>query len=421
MKVAYLTTEYPSVSHTFIRREIQALERRGVEIQRIAVRGWNAPLVDPADIRERDLTKYVLRGGLRAVAGATLGWAVRRPLRLARMLRLGSKLGRRSRPGVLYHWIYVAEACVVARWMAQSGAQHVHAHFGTNSATVAMLVGILTDTSTSFTIHGPDEFDRAGGFAIGEKIRRSSFVAGISSFGRSQLMRWVDGSQWSKIHVVRCGLDREFLAELPSPLPTHPRFVCVARLSSEKGHLLLLQALRRLLDGGLECELVLAGDGEMRHEVEALIDELELGDHVRITGWISGEQVREELRDARALVMPSFVEGLPVVIMEAMACGRMVISTAIAGVPELVIHGETGWLMPPGDVDALEARMRECLEATPEECERLAGAARRRVAEMHDIDVIAEGLAELFADRESSFSKGEIGPSRRRGEVSLHG
>jgi glycosyltransferase involved in cell wall biosynthesis len=176
-----------------------------------------------------------------------------------------------------------------------------------------------------------------------------------------------------------------------------PRLVCVGRLCEQKGQLLLVQALQRVIAGGRACELVLAGDGEMRADIEALVERHLLQPHVRITGWIGSAQVREEILAARALVLPSFAEGLPVVIMEAMALRRPVITTFVAGIPELVHDGVSGWLVPAGDVDALASAMVACLDASPDTLARMGEAAHERVLARHDVDCEAAKLATMFA------------------------
>jgi glycosyltransferase involved in cell wall biosynthesis len=275
----------------------------------------------------------------------------------------------------------------------------MHAHFGTNSAEVAMLVHALGGPTWSFTVHGPTEFEKPRFIGLAEKIRRSAFVVAISSFGRSQLYRFVEHQQWAKVHVVHCGLDADFLvASATAPAPSR-RLVCVGRLCEQKGQLLLVEAVSRLAEQGVELELVLAGDGEMRADLEALIARYGLKERVRVTGWISSSQVRNEILAARALVLPSFAEGLPVVLMEAMALRRPVISTYVAGIPELVHPGEHGWLVPAGDVDALVEAMRICLNTPVDFLTRMGDAARERVLAAHDVDKEAAKLGALFRGR----------------------
>jgi colanic acid/amylovoran biosynthesis glycosyltransferase len=396
MKIAYLVNQYPKVSHSFIRREILALERQGFDVERIAVRGWGDTLVDPEDQRERARTRYVLQGGALALAGAVLRQLCSSPLRFLRTLGLASRMGRRaSRPWPI-HMIYLAEACRVLPWLEQAGTRHLHAHFGTNSAEVAMLVHALGGPPYSFTVHGPEEFDQPEFLHIAEKIRRSAFVVAISSYGRSQLYRWIGQRDWPKVEVVHCGIEPAFHAGANTPPPAAPRLVCVGRLCEQKGQLLLVAAIDRLVRKGTAVELVLAGDGEMRPEIEALIERCALQKHVRITGWIGSDTVRAELLAARALVLPSFAEGLPVVVMEAMALRRPVLSTYVAGIPELVRPGREGWLFPAGDVDALVAALEEALALDPAALAAMGEAAHVRVLERHAIDTEAAKLARLF-------------------------
>lgn len=394
--VAYLVNQYPKVSHSFIRREILALERQGVTVQRVAIRGWADDVVDPEDMRERERTQYLLQGGPWPMVLAVLGALFSAPARFFAALVLATRMGWRADRALPFHWIYLAEAALLHRWLKRSGARHLHAHFGTNPAEVAMLARVLGGPPYSFTVHGPEEFDKPLAIGLGEKVRRAAFVVAISSFGRSQLLRWVQHDNWPKIHVVHCGLEAAFHAVSASAPPDVARLVCVGRLCEQKGQLLLVQAVAQLAQRGIRVELVLAGDGEMRPDIEALVRSTGTGHLVRITGWINGTQVREEMLAARALVLPSFAEGLPVVIMEAMALRRPVITTFVAGIPELVRQGEEGWLVPAGDVDQLAAAVADCLEATPDALNRMAEAAHTRVLARHDIDVEAAKLGVLF-------------------------
>jgi colanic acid/amylovoran biosynthesis glycosyltransferase len=395
-RIAYFVNQYPKVSHSFIRREILALERQGYEILRIALRGWDAELADNADEREREQTRYVLQAGVGGLLLAVLRILFVHPIRFFLALQLALKMGIRADRPWFFHLIYLAEACRINPWLKAFGACHVHAHFGTNSAEVVMLANAIGGLSYSFTVHGPEEFDKPEFLGIREKVRRSAFVVAISSFGRSQLYRWVNYVDWPKVHVVHCGLDQTFYDAPAAPFSMALRVVCVGRLCEQKGQLLLVDAVSHLIRKGIELELVLAGDGEMRSELEALIIQCKLQGNVRITGWISGEKVKEEILSARALVLPSFAEGLPVVIMEAMALRRPVLTTYIAGIPELVTSGENGWLFPAGDVEALVAALEVLLAAPVELLEKMGEAGHLRVRECHSVDVEAGKLAQLF-------------------------
>ncbi|MFZ2629001.1 MAG: glycosyltransferase family 4 protein [Rugosibacter sp.] len=409
LRVAYLVNQYPKVSHSFIRREIQALERRGLEITRIALRGWQDRLIDAEDLRERGKTRYLLEDGISWLFVALLRTMLAKPVRFASALFLALRMGRRAdRPWPL-HLACLAEACRLVSWLEESGAQHLHAHFGTNSAEVAMLAHVLCGIPYSFTVHGPEEFDKPEFIGLREKIAHAAFVVAISSYGRSQLFRWSRSADWSKVRVVHCGLESAFYEVPLVALPRRPRLVCVGRLCAQKGQLLLIEAAAALRREGMDFELVLAGDGEMRGEIEAAVERHGLAAaHVRITGWISGEQVRAEILAARALVLPSFAEGLPVVVMEAMALRRPVLTTFVAGIPELVVAGESGWLFAAGSVDELVTAIVDCLETSDEDLDCMGTMARQRVLARHNVDREAAKLATLFQDSVLADSVAEV-------------
>jgi colanic acid/amylovoran biosynthesis glycosyltransferase len=396
MKIAYLVNQYPKVSHSFIRREIAALEALGMTIARYTLRRTREPLADSEDERELALTSAVIAGPAYLRISEALATALSGPARFFRALALAIGIGWNSDRSVLLHLAYLIEAAVVAAWCKRDEAAHIHAHFGTNSATVAMLASALSGLPWSFTAHGPEEFDRPLGIGLGRKIESAKFAIAISSFGRSQLWRWADHPRWHKIKVVHCGLDASFLMETAKPMPQRPRLVCVGRLCEQKGQLLLVEAAGLLKARGVDCEIVLAGDGPLRNEIEAAILAAGLEDRISITGWISGERVRDEIWNARALVLPSFAEGLPVVIMEAMALERPVISTSVAGIPELVVHGETGWLAPAGDAIALAKAMSEALSLETRALADMGRRGKARVLERHDAMVEAGKLKALF-------------------------
>ena len=323
--------------------------------------------------------------------------ALTRPWKFCRALAATLQAGRRSRRGRWRHVIYLAEACVLRAWLERAGVSHLHAHFGTNPATVALLCRLLGGPPFSFTVHGPEEFDAPESLNLGRKIKHAAFVAAVSSYGRSQLMRWCRHEDWSKLHVVHCGLDRDLLDRVPMALTDAPRFVCLGRLCEQKGQLLLVEAARRLDQQGVRFELVLVGDGELRKPLDHLIEQYGLTDRIKITGWQSGDQVMQWIDSARALVLPSFAEGLPVAIMEALALGRPVISTYVAGIPELV-NRQCGLLIPAGSVDHLVEAMRVTTEASTRELARMGEVGADRVRKRHDVRIEAGKLATLFAD-----------------------
>lgn len=399
MRVAYLTNQYPKVSHTFIRREILAMERLGLMVQRIALRGWDGEVVDGLDRAERERTTYLLRHGLLPLLAASMRACVSAPRRFFRALGAALEMSVRAMRPLPYHLVYLGHACRLLELFHEKPVEHLHAHFGTNSAEVAMLLNILGGPTYSFTVHGADEADNGKYLHFDRKVQHAKFVTAISSYTRSQLMRHVAPADWHKIHVVHCGLDAESFAipGVASDLPNAPRFLCIGRLSAEKGHLILLDAFHQVATRHPEASLILAGDGPLRSVLEDRIRELGLEDQVTITGWICGKTVREEIVASHVLVQPSLQEGLPVVIMEAMALCRPVISTYVAGIPELVVPGEVGWLVPAGNVETLAAAMEESAACPKEKLHRMGAAAYERAVKRHSIDVEAKKLASLFA------------------------
>ena len=408
MRIGYFTNQNPAVSHTFIRREMRALEALGESVIRYALWTADENILDPEDKVEQQQTKYILKAGVAEFLRCVVRAVIKHPGRIVRAVQLAMKIGWRSERGMLRHFAYVIEAIVLANWCRRDGVQHIHAHFGTNSAAIAMLASQLSGIAYSFTAHGSEEFEKAPLLSLDVKVRNAAFVVAVSSFGRSQLMRWLPSSQWEKIALVHCGLNQQFLNIQPSQPPQAPRLVCVGRLGEHKGQLLLVAAARRLHDAGIKFTVVLVGDGPMRPLIEEAIRQNRLADYISITGWVTGEQVQAEIIGCRALVLPSFSENMPIVIMEALALGRPVISTYVAGIPELVQAGKSGWLVPASDEVALAQAMNEALTASVDRLATMGLAGRAYVSEHHDALKEAAKLQELFQaviDTSQSLSK----------------
>lgn len=396
MRIAYLVNQYPGISHTFVRREIQALERQGVEVVRFAIRPAKDAVIAVEDADEASKTRHILCERKTALATTIVRQALSNPVSAAYALFDAVGLGARSEAGLLRHGIYWAEALALAAWLQQGRVTHLHAHFGTNSATVALLAARLTGATFSLTVHGPEEFDKPGLIGLPEKIARAAFVVGVSSFGVSQLRRQAPPVAWPKIKLIRCGVEPAFYAGPAIPLPDAPRFVSVARLSAQKGQMTLIEAAASLKREGRAFEIRILGDGEMRADLEAAIAREGLTREVILAGWKTPAEIRTEIESARVFILPSYAEGLPVSIMEAFFLSRPVISTYVAGIPELVRPGENGWLAPAGDAGALAAAMRAALDAGTAEIEAMGARARHLAYVMHDIDKIALDLKNCF-------------------------
>jgi colanic acid/amylovoran biosynthesis glycosyltransferase len=409
LAIGYLSSVYARAGDTFIRREVEQLRRLGHSVHTFSIRRPDAnELVSEEIRREAAGTEYLLDAGPVALALAGLRLAVTAPRKLLASIRL---VLRCVPVGTEKRWVrrlaYLVEAAYLAERLELKQIRHLHNHIGENSAVVAMLAALFRGIPYSLTIHGPGEFDRPTLLALDEKIHRAAFVAAISEFTRSQLFRWSAAADWPKIQVVRCGLDDPFWADDPPPPPVEPRLVSVGRLSEQKGQLLLVEAAACLRDRGVDFELVIVGDGPLRGQLERKIDQLDLHRQVRITGFLSNSAVRRELVAARAMVLPSFAEGLPVVIMEALALGRPVISTYIAGIPELVEPGTSGWLVPAGAIEPLVDAMAEALTADPAELERMGRSGAALAARQHNALTEARKLADLFANRGATAGRPE--------------
>jgi colanic acid/amylovoran biosynthesis glycosyltransferase len=396
MKIAYLSTEYPHITHTFIRREIHGVERCGIEVLRISIRRpANADLPDPADREELGKTVGVLDRGAGLLLDV-LVVAIARPGVWLRTAARAVAYGWRSNRGLLRHLAYFGEACVVLRILRRAGAQHVHAHFGENATMVALLVKHLGGPGYSFQVHGPGEFDAPRFIHLPEKVAAARFVTAITDYARGQILRWSPPQHWGKVHVIRCGVDEKFIKHDSVPLPDQPRFISVGRLSRSKAQPMLIEAVARLVQEGRKFEVILIGSGELREYLERSIAQRGIGHVLKLVGVKSGEDVRRELINARALLLPSFGEGLPVVIMEAFALSRPAITTQIAGIPELVVDGHNGWLIPAGNLERLVEAMRQVLDAPVERLRQMGAAGRSAVLEKHDAAHEAAKLARLF-------------------------
>lgn len=395
LTVAYLINQYPKVSHSFIRREIAAIERCGVRVIRFSIRRSRDDFADEVDRSELRNTRAILDIGVLGMTVRFIAICLSRPFRFAQALVTALCLGWHSDRGLLRHLAYLGEACVLLDWLPED-VTHVHAHFATNSTMVAMLCHILGGPPYTFTAHGPDDFDRARVIGLNEKIVRARSVLTVSSFGKGQLYRWCEPSQWHKIHVLHPGLDDSFLLQPALPVPSIPRLVCIGRLAPDKGQLLLIAAVAELIAEGVPCELVLIGDGPMRAEIRARIEQLELGNRISVAGPLSSDELRRQIHQSRVVVVPSLAENLPSVILEAFALSRPVIATCVGGIAELVQPGVCGWLIPAGSVEALKKAIHEALEATPEVLGNMGRGGMLRVNERYRADDAAQRLRALF-------------------------
>jgi glycosyltransferase involved in cell wall biosynthesis len=401
MKILYLVNQYPKVSHTFIRREILSLEEQGVDVIRVAMRSDDPMGMSEVDKSEFSKTHYVLQQRKIDLVKHVLNAVLSNPQRFLKALKVMFRMYLASKQSLLIHLIYLVESCNVAEVCGTKKVDHIHAHFGTNPAEVAMYTSIITGVPYSFTVHGPEEFDKPLTLNLNQKIKYASKVIAITNYCKSQLFRWADYKDWHKVKIIHCGLESDFFnrASLTKIRANDTfQFLCIGRLCEQKGQLLLLQAFNNFIKSGNNAYLTLAGDGEMRGDVEQFITTNHLQNHVKITGWVDSNQIKHMLSKSDAMLLPSFAEGLPVAIMEAMATGVPVISTSIAGIPELLKHNETGFLVCPGSSEALETALNAFVDMNNETLNQIKIAAFEAVTKDHNVTTEAAKLAKCVAE-----------------------
>ncbi len=399
-KLAYLTGEYPRASDTFIQREVAALRDLGHEVETCSIRSTGPEhLVGPEQRSEHARTFKVLDAAKNPsrLIRAQLRW-MRRPGRYFAALKLAWQTAPKGIKGRLYNLIYFLEAGILAAHLQDRGVDHLHNHIAKASCTVAMLAGALSGIPYSFTIHGPDIFFEPHHWRIDEKARRAAFVACISDFCRSQLMCFAAEEDWHKFHIIHCAVDPD---RYTPATHTGNRLLFVGRLAAVKGLPVLLKALRSLSG---DWQLTVIGDGPARTALQAQAQGLP----VEFLGYRSQSDVAEALRETDIFVLPSFAEGVPVVLMEAMASGVPVITTQIAGIPELVQEGVSGHLVPPGDAEALRSAIAKTL-ADPDRRRTMGLAGRARVLADYNLSIEPARLSRLFV----GYSSGQPPQDKR--------
>jgi colanic acid/amylovoran biosynthesis glycosyltransferase len=413
--IAYLLTDFPFVSHTFIHDEIAHLVDNGVAVAPIAintVRDYDK--MDDASRQWVAKTTYLKAGSRLAALWTFAGYVWRHPTILAIPLRVGGFDAK----AYLWRCFYLVEAVLVVDAMKDSGARHVHAHFGGVPSTLAWFasqVGNCVEPDMpwtwSVTIHGWHEFANENEAMLRPKIAAAEFVVCISEFTRSQLYRLCAPAEWSKISVVRCGVDlQRFTPRTEVSAHVVPRIAIVARVSPEKGHLILVEALGLLRSkvGTVAVDAIGPDANGFTEVVRRRAEELGVSDLITFHGSAVPARVAELLAEVDVFCLPTFAEGLPVVIMEAMARGVPVVTTYIAGIPELAVDGETAAVVPAGDVRLLaDALARVLVDDTFRH--RITGRAADRVRERHDIRKNVKALAALFGSLHDDESSGRSG------------
>ncbi|MFV0244052.1 MAG: glycosyltransferase family 4 protein [Qingshengfaniella sp.] len=396
-RLAYLVSEYPTISHTFILREIEALRKLGFHIAPCSIRRTD-PVAHHRGAAEKAAaaeTFYVIAAARNPFHLIVAQIAVlARPGRWWRAVRLAWETAPPGLKGGLWQLFYFIEAAVLARHMQQRSIDHLHNHFGASSCTVAMLASALSGIPYSFTLHGPLVFFEAHHWRLDAKIRQARFVACISYFCRSQAMLLSNPAGWNKLRIIHCGVDPDRYRRADRP-EGGKRILFVGRLAAMKGVPVLLRAVAQVRTRYPDLHLTLIGDGPERPQIEALTRHLGLAECVEFAGYRDQDEVAAALAETDIFALPSFAEGLPVVLMEAMAAGVPVVATRIAGISELVEDGVSGRIAHASDVRGFATAL-EGLLADPAAAQRMGHAGRATVARAFSSDGEAIRLAALY-------------------------
>jgi colanic acid/amylovoran biosynthesis glycosyltransferase len=408
VKLAFLCSEYPAISHTFVLREIEALRRLGASITTFSIRRTAAEkLLSERDRAAAETTFAILPPRWGRLALSHLRFAVRSPSAYLSTLSFALGLAPPGLRGRLWQLFYFTEAVVLWDECRRRQIRHVHVHLANAAADVALLATKLGSAleperpwSWSFTMHGPTEFLDLRHYRLAEKLESARFVVCISDFARSQLMALCNPERWERLRVIHCGIPvADFTrASPPDQLGAEPEILYIGRLVPEKGQTVLLEAVAALAGRGRTVRVTLAGEGTLRPQLERLAERLEIAPRVEFLGAVGQDRLRELYERASVFCLPSFGEGVPIVLMEAMAMEVPALSTRIAGIPELIESGRDGILVPPGRADELAAAL-ESLLADPALRRELGAQGRAKVLREFDAEASAGALYELFREQ----------------------
>jgi colanic acid/amylovoran biosynthesis glycosyltransferase len=399
--LAYLVSEYPGVSHTFILREIRRLRAMNCDIRVASINQCRRPTAQLTEEERQEMaaTYYVKSAGVSGALRAHWFILASRPIAYFRGLAFALRLAGADIKRLAFAFFYFIEALILGRWMERQGLRHVHVHFANPAAQVALIASQVFAIRYSLTVHGPDEFYDTQGHNLTEKIAGASFVCCISYFAISQLKLLSSPSEWSKFELTPLGVDPKVFA--PSPfryVPEPFEILCVGRLVAAKGQHILIAAVDRLVQRDFRVRLRLVGDGPERKLLELEVRRRGLSEQVIFEGSVNQDRIREFYRRADAFVLASFAEGVPVVLMEAMAMEIPCVATYVGGVPQLIQNEVDGLLVAPADVNALMSAV-ERLIGDPAMRIRLATAGRARVLKQYNLDPNVSRLWAIFDAR----------------------
>lgn len=400
MRICYFTSAYPRATDTFIQREVVNLNSAGLSVLTAALRQpAESNNVSGLILEQRKKTTYLLPAQLFNLFALNICYLLKQPKKYLSTLRLAYQTRRPGIKGFFYQLFYFQEAILLASHLIKHNVNHLHNHFGDSSGTVALLAAKLSGVSLSITFHGPHIFFEPTLFALKEKIKQATFIVCISHFCKSQLMLFSEPADWHKLHIVHCGVEVNAYSEssyrkkLNVNNPT--KLLYVGRLAAEKGVVVLLQSLIMLKQQGYSFYLTLLGDGPERQALETEVIKHQLQDMVYFAGFAGQDLVRKTLQESDVFVLPSFAEGVPVSLMEAMASRVPVIATNVGGVTELIEHGVSGLVVPPSDAVSLKDAIASYIDH-PELRESVSKFGRSVIEQNFNINTEVTKLHQLF-------------------------
>lgn len=395
-KVAYFCSLYPAISHTFINREIQQLEQHGFDIHPFTMNPGQVLAGGTAFEQEQLQRTYCIHGqSLMVKLGAQLSQFLRNPFGYISGLffAIGMQKGRlKETLWALFHFM---EGAILAREMRKRGLKHVHVHFANSEAAIAMYMAKAFGFTYSFTLHGPDCFYNVGLGHLEAKIKRAKFILCISHFARGQAIRLGGAETLKKTYILRCGVDPERYAPVGEAPRDPMHIVCTGRLTATKGQMLLIMACERLKQAGKNFRCTLIGGGDQEQLLRNLVVQKGLENEVTLTGALPQDGVLATLQTAHLFCLPSFAEGVPVVLMEAMSMEIPCIGTRVGGIAELIDSPHNSWLIHSGDPEGLFLLLQDLIDH-PEKRQGMGKAARETILDRFNIRKNGAKLAQIF-------------------------
>jgi colanic acid/amylovoran biosynthesis glycosyltransferase len=403
--IAYLVSRYPAVSHTFILSEIQYLRKLGFNIYTSSI---NPPdqaqeKLTSTDRKEIANTYYIKQEGPLKALISLLKTFLTSPLTFFKGFLLSLRLAGPDLKRILWHLMYAAEASLLGQWMKKHSLKHLHVHFANPAATVALITSRMFPISYSLTVHGPDEFYDVSSNNLLDKIKDAKFICCIGYYAQSQLMKLSDKGQWDKFEISPLGVDlKKFKGKENKTHSAKCKILCVGRLAPSKGTQILIEALKILLSEGQDIDLIIVGDGPEKANLQDYVLKQGMQNQVFFLGALNHDQVLNAYANADIFALASFAEGIPVVLMEAMAMEIPCVSTFVNGIPELIRDNIDGLLTYPSDAKGLAAALSKLIQ-NPALRQSLGQAGRRRIIEKYNLEKNVVILSRILKRRISEL------------------